>query len=209
MSIGLFPDHPPSPKKDPRPMLALMGELGMDRNVISTMLEVFCPDIKLSADDRRFLMGPIVVHDAGWGGTIPNWMIEQAGAERVEIVLGDKPWIIGPTELAAVMYGAMMSAPRGSDLTDLYLWAASTASARHYSRPIEELWQQLNMRAVADSDVLERSGRLWHDYQALANAARSKSIAEQAGREPKTPKRKQPAAPALAAAAPPRQFALF
>jgi len=164
--------------------LTLMAPF-LPRQWIAAMLEVFGTDAfgKLSADDRRFLTGPICIHDGGWGDTLPKWMIEQAGAERVEIVLGKAPWIIGPTELAAVMYGAMMTAPRGADLTDLYLWATTQAAARHYGKPVAEYWQQLDHRPIADSDVLERSGRLWHDYQALAHEARRKTIAAQASRD--------------------------
>jgi hypothetical protein len=185
MPDTLFDLPPAAEAKDPRPMLTLMAQLGMGRQWIAAMVEVLCPDIKLSADDRRFLAGPICVHGrgGGWNEDIPKWMFEQADAERVEILFGGAPWIIGPTELAAVMYCAMMDAPRHSDIVDLYLWAATTASARHYNRPIEDLWKQLDMRPIADDEVLERGGRLWQDYQALADEARRKSIAAAHGQE--------------------------
>jgi hypothetical protein len=210
----LFTPPPEAKAKDPRPMLTLMAQIGMGRQCIAAMVEILCPDIKLSADDRRFLVGPICVHGrpGGWNETIPKWMFEQASIERVEIVLGGKPWIVGPTELAAVMYCAMTDAVRHQDIVDLYLWASSTASARHYDRPIEGIWKQLNMRPILDADVLDRSGRLWQDYQDLACEARRKSIQaaqvdeRQARKETKEravtkPARSKPAAP--------KQFSFF
>jgi len=81
------------------------------------------------------------------------------------------------------MFPAVMQAPLSSEATDLYLWATVSAACAHFGRDVDEMWRSLDARPVRDSDVIERGGRLWHDYQRLAHEIRRKVIAAQTARE--------------------------
>lgn len=161
--------------------LELMCEWGLSGDVLIPLLDML--GVKLSLDDQRFLSGPIIVHETGWKDSTPDWLYDLARAERFEIVVQKKPGLVGPAELTAVMYGAMMVAPRPRETVDLYLWASVNASARHYSRDAGEIWKSLDCPPIEDKDVIERGGRLWDDYRQLAEAIRRKVIAEVAGQE--------------------------
>jgi hypothetical protein len=144
---------------------------------------------KIPLDLRRYLEGPIIVHSVGgWEKDIPKWMFPQIIAERVEIVTGESPYpIIGPTEIAAVMYAATMAHPLDRDAAELYLWAGARAATRHFGKPLEEYERMLgpdgNVRQPSDKDVIQRGGRLWELYHGLATEIRRKVVAHQQGRE--------------------------
>lgn len=157
-------------------LLAFLAETGVPGAAIA-MIDVFQIGGKLTADQWKFLHGPLVLHQSGWSDTLPDWMPAQARAERIEIVLGTKPWIIGPTELAAVMYGATLDHPLHREDADLYLWASTSAAARHYGKPIAKFWQKIGEKPIADDDVCVRGGRLWEDYRTLAERVRGRVIA--------------------------------
>ena len=161
--------------------LRMMCEWGLEVGILVPLLDL--AGVKLSADERRFLTGPIVVHRTGWMDLTPEWVFDLARAERFEIVVEKKPMIVGPCELTAVMYGAMLEAPRTHDLTELYLWASVNAAARHYKRDPAGIWQNLDHRPIEDSEVIERGGRLWNTYQPLANSVVRKVIDEAHERE--------------------------
>ena len=162
--------------------LALLAEIG-GAVMVGPLISVFGRDLGLSVDDCRFVSGPVIVHAGGWTDVVPKWMPAQIIAERVEIVLGGAPGIVGPTEIATVMMPAVFQAPLRHDHQDLYLWAGMTAAARQYKRPIAELWATLGNRAIPDAEVLERGGRLWHSYRPLADEIRRKVIETQRLRE--------------------------
>jgi hypothetical protein len=158
--------------------LALLADIGGGA-IAGAMVAVFGRDLGLSVDDCRFVSGPLIVHQNGWTDIVPKWMASQVIAERVEIVLGDAPGIVGPTEIAAVMMPATFQQPLRYDSHELYLWASVTAVARHTKRPIAEVWSALGHRPIADAEIIERGGRLWHSYQSLADEIRRKVIAHQ------------------------------
>lgn len=167
-------------------MLSVLASMGMARSAISMLAEF--ADIELSIDDRHFLEGPIVLHQSAWNDTLPDWVAPQVAAERAEIVLKQCPMPIGPTEIMAVMYGAMLDAPRPHHTSELYLWAAANAASRRYDRDIAEIWRSLNMPPITDTDVVDRGGRLYHEYAALAAEIRRKVVAAQKQREPRSDK---------------------
>lgn len=182
MIEDLFKYH--SDAVDPKNLrlLGLMIEMGgTGPDLLAALLNL--ADVKLDADDRRFLLGPFVVHGQTWRSDLPDWIFQQGRAERFEIVVEKKPGLIGPAELTAVMYGATIDAPLRRELTDLYLWASVNACVRHYRRDRDELWKTLDMAPIEDREVIERGGRLWQDYQTLAEAIRRKVIRAQTERE--------------------------
>jgi hypothetical protein len=188
----LFSKEPAEPDRILK-MLALLGSMGAGKDLVSALADfggvqppnkprekcVF--DSKLDA--MRYLRGPLIIHRNGWTDTLPDWMPAQAMMERSEIVLGDSPYLVGPTEIAAVMYPATMEHPLRSDTCELYLWATANASARHFGKKVKEYWKMLDQRPIADKEVIERGGRLWNNYADLVWEIRRKVIHAQAERE--------------------------
>jgi hypothetical protein len=166
------------------PMLAALAGMGAGRDLVVMLIEF--AGIKLPLDERRFLMGPIIVdNSSGWHEVMPRWMPLQVQAERVEIALGEAAWPVGPTEIAAVMYAAVMAAPMSGETVDLYCWATANACARHYGKPVAEYWDKLvsGPRSIEDREVVKPGGRLFETYRELAGEIRRKVIAAQAMRD--------------------------
>lgn len=162
-------------------MLSVLAGVGLPGSIVSTLLEM--GGAKMSLDDGRFLRGPIIVHKNEWMQDIPKWMFDQVRSERTEIALGRLKMPVGPTEIACVMYPATMAAPLQHDVTELYLWASTNASARHYGKPVAEYWQKLGREPITDDEVIRPDGRLFHQYSGLAREIRHKVINCQIGRE--------------------------
>lgn len=157
--------------------LALLGELGLPASVVASFSQVFDPD-GLTQDDRRYLAGPLVVHQSSWNDTRPKWLDQQARQERVGVVFGQLPGhIVGPSEIAAVMYGATLEAPLGHEWQELYLWAAAHAVTRrdHGKRP--------DIETLPDDTFLSPAGRYHHAYRDLATDVRRKVVQVQATHE--------------------------
>ncbi|MCG5238404.1 hypothetical protein ACIU1J_32165 [Azospirillum doebereinerae] len=195
MTHGLFPvNAAPAAGPDPAPLLALLAQLGCPRGLVSLLAEL--GGATLTADARRYLEGPLVVHAAGgWENDLPDWMPAQVRAERVDIVLGGAAWIVGPTEIAAVMYAATCAAPLAHGYAELYLWGTVHAMVRHSGRSAADLWAMLGGQPVTDRDVCERGGRLWHLYQPLAETIRRRVIAHCKPLEPGMGRRPPDTAP--------------
>jgi len=91
--------------------------------------------------------------------------------------------VVGPTEIAAVMYPAMLEAPPRSEHADLYVWATAHAMARKNGTSLAEFYKTMGMRPIEDSEVLDRRGRLHDAYRRLSEDIRRKVIRAQAERE--------------------------
>jgi len=168
-------------------MLAALAQLDPDPKFVAALAEVFNIGTADGAMTRtealRFYKGPIIVHQSPWMADIPDWMFTQARAERAEIVFGDSPYIVGPTEIAAVMYPATMEHPLPYESTQLYLWATANASARHRQLPICEIWKMIGSEPITDEQVCCRGGKWWETYRDLASEIRRKVIAHQTQRD--------------------------
>jgi len=165
--------------------MVAMTELGMlPRSIIAAVTEAFTPD-RLSLDERRFLTGPFVVHESAWNDTRPKWLSDVAGGERVAIAFGKAApgLIVGPAEIAMVMYGASLDAPMPRDYAELYLWAAVSAVAKRDKRDAAAIFGVMNMQPIENDDVLAPSGRLHNAYSRLAHDVRRKVIAAATGRD--------------------------
>lgn len=164
--------------------LMMAAALGvMPRSVLVAVTEVFTPD-RLTLDERRFLAGPLVVHQCGWTDTLPAWLHDAVSAERIGIVFGETPqYIVGPAEIAAVMYPATLEAPMRHYYADLYIWASAHAHAKRKGIDPAEFFKTLNMTPIRDDDVLRPGGRLYETYRELAHDMRRRVIAHQTTRD--------------------------
>ena len=138
--------------------------------------------LDLTADDWKFLEGPVVQHDGQWRDTTPRWMYPQIMTERAEIVFGqvDPRFIVGPTEIAAVMYPACMEHPMAHDAVELYSWASINAAARQFGHDREQLWRNLcgedRRDWRSDDDVLGGRHGVSQFYRDLAHEIRRRVI---------------------------------
>lgn len=169
-------------------LLAALGSIGCNKDMLSVLVDfagVQVPKGQFESrlDAMRYLRGPLVIHGTAWAGSLPEWMASQAVAERSEIVLGNSPYLVGPTEIAAVMYPATMEHPMRHDAVELYLWAAVNACCKQYHRTLKEQWKMVGHDPIADKEVIQHGGRLWQDYSQLAWEIRRKVISAQADRE--------------------------
>jgi hypothetical protein len=183
-----------------RKRLIAMGSMGMNRAALCAFAEVFAPGL-LTLDDSRYLRGPVVVHQNGWTETLPDWLPAMVSIERAEIVFAETSrYIVGPAEIAAVMYPATMAAPMYSDYADLYIWATVKAHSRRKAISSHDAFRELlGSDPITDASVLEPRGRLFETYRYLAQDIRRRVIAAQTERDRATArqnKAEQPAKPA-------------
>lgn len=164
--------------------MARMAQMGMNPAVLSVLMEMG----GVSKDEIRYATGPIVIHENGWGDTLPEWIGPQVKAERMEIVLRDaqagmKSEDVGPTELMAVLYPATMASPLDHETTQLYLWASSKAISRHKSISADEIAEMVGSEVIADEEVYSLEGNLNRRYRMICSEIRRKVIEESKRRE--------------------------
>ncbi len=85
---------------------------------------------KLSASERRYLSGPIVVADHSWGETIPQWLRDAVETARLGMVLAGEKEIASEEEVVAYLYTASLAAPLGHEWAAIYLVTAARVLAR-------------------------------------------------------------------------------
>lgn len=162
----------PAGKSNVHALLGLLAGMGAVPALTEALAEMAGeqPD----ADTRHWLHGPLVVHQSAWNDTLPDWMPRQARAERFAIVAGEMPGhVVGPTEIACVMYGAMMDAPRGTELSNLYLWAAGHAARSHFGGKVEAAVAETT-EGLSDEQFVSRAGRYSWTYSQFAREIRRK-----------------------------------
>lgn len=128
--------------------------------------------IQLDADTKRYLRAPVLCHHSDWTQDVPAIFFTQARKERFAIVLGAMPGIVGPSEIAIILFAASLCAPLQHDYAELYFWAGGHAM-KGQQRPPEEIWSAIGV-TLADSDVLDPRGRLYQTYTRFAHDLRSR-----------------------------------
>jgi hypothetical protein len=173
------PEESPAPSERTVKLLSAMAGIGLRGDVLGVLSRF--AGVEMTADVERWLTGPLIVHQNGWTETLPKWMLDQVRQERAEIALGhaDPRLIVGPTQIAAVMYPAMLEHPMQHDVAQLYLWATTKAAARKYGRDERAIWKSLNMAPITDDEVLNDRGLsgVARAYRQLAQEIRRKVAA--------------------------------
>jgi hypothetical protein len=136
---------------------------------------------RLSAEERRYLRGPVLFQKSGWAKSVPKWVSPQIAQERYLVVFGALPGhIIGPTELLPVLMPASFDGPLTTEFARLHLWSSCHAMARHTRRSFGEIRQEM-LGGVSDvpenKDVIDQEGRLHHVYEPFAWQIRRRIIA--------------------------------
>ena len=179
--FGVTPQALPESTKNQLKALAMVGA---PKDLIAAMVDL--AGIKLCADHRHFLTGPVVQHRNGWQETTPPWLYVAIPAERLSIVLDDhahgrEGTTVGHAELATVLYPASMEAPLHHWAAEVYLWACGHAQAAKKGVPTDEIRKVVDF--VHDSDVLDPAGRYYHDYRHITGDIRRRVIRHQKERE--------------------------
>jgi hypothetical protein len=151
--------------------------------VLGAMLLNFPQNPPIPASVLRYVFGPLVVHTMKQGigrrvkGQDIEWLeaslIEQwrprVDAERVEILCGERPDLVSPTEIWMVALNAMMTAPMAHDITQIVLWAGQrSAAAAGKVVPNDLLRGNSGYPLASDADVLFSQGWLHGEYVRIA-----------------------------------------
>jgi hypothetical protein len=91
--------------------------------------------ISLTAEQRRYLSGPIVLHNPGWADTVPEWLTAAIPAARLDQVTAENAGEIEHDlatleEVCAYLYTSSLAFPLDSDHTAIYLWATGQVLSR-------------------------------------------------------------------------------
>jgi len=161
---------------------------------VSDMHLIQFSGLKLSEKDEAFLQGPLLFFESedderpAWDHrrrrlSANVWMLDQVSDERFQIITKQTSWIIGPSEIALLLMGAMAEDPNPPELFELYLWSLVKLKIRRYGHEEAKLWKLLKRKAVTDADVLRKGGRLHATYESLATYMRDRITGGVAERE--------------------------
>ena len=107
----------------------------------------------LTAEQRRYLSGPLVLHNSGWADTLPGWLVEVIPLARVAQVAAEVAGEVDPglatlEEVCAYLYTASLAFPLHRDYAEVYVWATAQVLARQgrvrlQSRRSSRCWGRL------------------------------------------------------------------
>jgi len=108
------------------------------------------------------LFDPIVVMPGGWGDDLPEWLRTRVTLERLtENILSsreNREITATDAEAACYLFTASLTAPIGSDWTQIYLYVAG---GEMKSQAMSELPEDIKVEALTESQ--------WHDLRELKN----------------------------------------
>jgi hypothetical protein len=128
-------------------------------------------DASLTAEQKRYLQGPIVAADQGWGQTIPDWLLRAIPRARLQRVIreltgqaeGEKATL---EEVVAYLYTASLSAPLNREAALVDFWVTAQVLAKYTAETPEGILDKLELsegeRGLTDHlrrEVLERLRR--------------------------------------------------
>ncbi len=136
-------------------MLLALADIGCGKHLLAAFLSLD----NAHQDHIRFLTGPIVQHRSPWADTTPEWLCEAVTADRLRIILQEPA-----------------AAPLSMDYSDIYLWAAAQATARHTGKTVAEIWSSIGGDPVEDRLIVDPSGRYHYAYRQLCGDIRRRVV---------------------------------
>ncbi len=117
------------------------------------------PEITLTTEQRRYLSGRLVLHNASWADTLPDWLrsvipLARAAQVAAETAGEVEPGLATLEEVCAYLYTASLVFPLHRDYAEVYVWATAQVLARHD-------------RAASVEAVFEMLGEIGTRYQTL------------------------------------------
>jgi len=107
---------------------------------------------RLTAEQRKYLAGPLVMFSRSWGDTLPAWLEEAIPAARLRQIIaevtGEEPeGLASLEETMAYLYTACLAVPLSREYGKVYFWVASQVLPRYgVVSDSEGLAEQLGMR---------------------------------------------------------------
>jgi len=116
-------------------------------------------EVTLTTEQRRYLSGPLVLHNPGWADTLPGWLVEVIPVARAAQVAAEvagevEPGLATLEEVCAYLYTASLASPLHRDYAEVYVWATAQVLARQG-------------RAASVEAVFEMLGEVGARYQIL------------------------------------------
>ena len=112
-------------------------------------------ELRWTAGDRRYLVGPLIVGDPAWGRDTPAWLSKAVQVARLGLVLAGEHEHASEEEAVAYLMAASLAAPLHHDWAALYFWVAARVLTRWSKIGQEEdLWQMIE--AAAPQRTLRR-----------------------------------------------------
>ncbi|CAG0984034.1 hypothetical protein ANRL2_02670 [Anaerolineae bacterium] len=105
--------------------------------------------LPLTAEQRRYLSGPLVLHNPGWADCVPDWLTAAIPAARLAQVTAEfqgeaDPSLATLEEVCAYLFTASLTFPLDSDHTAIYLWAtAQVLSCQGRVPSVEAVFEML------------------------------------------------------------------
>jgi hypothetical protein len=165
-----------------------MGGASAPTVVFGQMLASFPPDPAIPLPVLKYTFGPLIVHSsqrepdgAGALGWLTADLIKKyrprVDLERIEILTGERPDLVSPTEMWMVMLNAVHDHPLGYTRSQIYCWAVQR-SLTYMGDPAMAAHLRKNSTHVqvdaTDEDVFD--GDLSHDYRELAHEIVAKVV---------------------------------
>ena len=85
-------------------------------------------------------------------------------------------YVVGPTEVAAVMMPATMESPMHHEYAEIYLWAARKAVEAHYGADSQAAKSAAEVSRTTDDDFLSPNGQYHWQYSDLVHDIRRRVI---------------------------------
>lgn len=153
--------------------LQLMLELGIDKEVIATLLEI----ANFSIHHIRWFASPIIVYKSSWSETIPPWLITACYRERLSQIYFEheqnriENYATKP-EVLAYLYPLSLEMPMQSDWSNLYLWLGNEVLTKYKRlKDGQKFWD-----IVGGYPVEYR--QIQHNFEQLAGDIRRSCIAQ-------------------------------
>jgi len=105
-------------------------------------------ELRWTAGDRRYLLGPLIMGDPFWGDDTPAWLRDAVQVARLGLVLAGEHEQASEEEAAAYLMAASLAAPLHTDWAALYFWVAARVLVRWSKIGQEEdFWQMIEAAA--------------------------------------------------------------
>lgn len=124
----------------------------------------------------------LVVADAGWADTIPEWLLEEVKTERLTLGLGSivNPDIpkVGDAEVCVYLYTAGLRGPLSAEHTQIYINLAGRLARRHWKKVNTEEGDEVSCvkEEINERDLTRYEERVLEDLRSMLYRKRGGEI---------------------------------